>query len=75
MTTKFGKFAATLTAAVTLAVLPGCAQQAEPAVQAPAVAATEPVAADGPALWKVADEDTTVYLFGTIHILPQERNG
>ena len=72
MTTKFGKFAATLTAAVTLAVLPGCAQQAEPAVQAPAVAATEPVAADGPALWKVADEDTTVYLFGTIHILPQE---
>ena len=24
-----------------------------------------------PALWKVADEDTTVYLFGTIHILPK----
>lgn len=23
-----------------------------------------------PALWKVADPDTTVYLFGTIHILP-----
>ena len=72
MTTKFGKFTATLTAAVTLAVLPGCAQQAEPEVQAPAVAATEPAAADGPALWKVSDEDTTVYLFGTIHILPQE---
>lgn len=24
-----------------------------------------------PALWKVADEDTTIYLFGTIHVLPQ----
>lgn len=24
-----------------------------------------------PALWKVADGDTTVYLFGTIHLLPQ----
>lgn len=23
-----------------------------------------------PALWKVADQDTTVYLFGTIHLLP-----
>ncbi|MBX7457306.1 TraB/GumN family protein [Qipengyuania sp. 1NDH17] len=24
----------------------------------------------GPALWKVEDEDTTIYLFGTVHILP-----
>ena len=24
-----------------------------------------------PALWKVADEDTTIYLFGTIHVLPK----
>jgi uncharacterized protein YbaP (TraB family) len=23
-----------------------------------------------PALWKVADEDTTIYLFGTVHALP-----
>ena len=28
-------------------------------------------AASGPALWKVADEDTTIYLFGTVHVLPQ----
>jgi uncharacterized protein YbaP (TraB family) len=27
--------------------------------------------ASGPALWKVADEDTTIYLFGTVHVLPQ----
>ena len=24
-----------------------------------------------PALWRVADRDTTIYLFGTIHLLPQ----
>lgn len=30
------------------------------------------VPADGrPALWKVADHDTTIYLFGTIHVLPE----
>lgn len=28
-------------------------------------------AVPGPALWKVADEDTTIYLFGTVHALPQ----
>ena len=26
----------------------------------------------GPALWQVSDKDTTVYLFGTIHLLPQD---
>ena len=25
-----------------------------------------------PALWKVSDHDTTIYLFGTVHILPTE---
>jgi hypothetical protein len=25
----------------------------------------------GPALWQVADKDTTIYLFGTVHALPQ----
>ena len=24
-----------------------------------------------PAIWKLADEDTTIYLFGTIHLLPE----
>ena len=31
-------------------------------------------AAATPALWKVADEDTTIYLFGTVHILPEGIN-
>jgi hypothetical protein len=26
-----------------------------------------------PAMWKLADKDTTVYLFGTIHLLPEGR--
>jgi hypothetical protein len=36
-----------------------------------AVAQTKEKAGGQPALWKVADADTTVYLFGTIHLLPE----
>ncbi|NQX94772.1 MAG: TraB/GumN family protein, partial [Erythrobacter sp.] len=39
--------------------------------QAEASATTTAAAeATGPALWKVADEDTTIYIFGTVHMLP-----
>ena len=52
----------TLTSAFTLLLaLPACAKQAP----APAVATKD---AD-PALWVVKDADTTIYLFGTIHVL------
>ena len=47
-------------AALGLAALAGCATV--PAQQA---------ATGKPALWQVADEDTQVYLFGTIHMLPE----
>ena len=51
--------------------LPACA--AEPASrQAPAPAASTAPAEARPALWKVADEDTTIWLFGTIHALPPD---
>lgn len=43
------------------------------AATACAAPAAEPKAAS-PAMWKVADHDTTVYLFGTIHLLPQGIN-
>jgi uncharacterized protein YbaP (TraB family) len=48
-----------------LAIVPltACAT-AQPAPQA------APAAQARPALWKIADEDTTIYLFGTIHLLP-----
>ncbi|KUO57395.1 MAG: hypothetical protein APF82_10245 [Sphingomonadales bacterium BRH_c42] len=50
---------------------PACAHQQSlpspvPDVQVPA----EEVELGGPALWKLADEDTTIYLFGTVHALP-----
>jgi hypothetical protein len=38
---------------------------------APATAAPSAIANARPALWKVADHDTTIYLFGTIHVLPE----
>jgi uncharacterized protein YbaP (TraB family) len=44
-----------------LAALAGCATTAEPAS-----------ATGRPALWQVADRDTTIYLFGTIHLLPKD---
>lgn len=37
-----------------------------------AEASAAPATASGPALWKVADEDTTIYLFGTVHALPKD---
>ncbi len=39
-------------------------------VPAPASAPTRAVAR--PALWKIADEDTTIWLFGTVHLLPAD---
>jgi hypothetical protein len=46
------------------------AQQQSLPTEQPVVA--EPVAAEvHPALWKVTDSDTTIYLFGTIHLLPE----
>ena len=48
-------------AALGLAALASCAT-------APA---TQTSATGKPAMWQVADEDTRVYLFGTIHLLPE----
>jgi len=31
-------------------------------------------AVPGPALWQVSDKDTTIYLFGTVHALPKDKN-
>ena len=43
--------------------------QAASAAQAPAV---RPIQGDGPALWVVRDADSTIYLFGTVHLLRPE---
>ena len=41
------------------------------AAAAGASAAPAATAAPRPALWQVSDHDTTIYLFGTIHLLPK----
>ncbi len=50
--------------------LSGCATTDTAAPASAEVAAPAPAAPQGPALWKVADADTTIYLFGTVHALP-----
>lgn len=54
---------------------PAIAQQSPQPVQDEKVLASEKEmeeAPGAPAMWKVADEDTTIYLFGTVHILPDD---
>lgn len=64
----------TMIAALSGMLLAACAPAQTPQTveTAPAPAAVETEAATGasPALWRIADEDTTIWLFGTIHILP-----
>ena len=54
-------------AAFALAACGGTEAKAPPAPERPA----RPERPVRPALWKVADADTTIYLFGTIHLLPK----
>lgn len=57
-------------AAATALIAPAAfAQQAHPLPQPVEALPAAPLAQ--PALWKVSDEDTTIYLFGTIHLLPK----
>ena len=60
-------------AAALLPALSGCATQTPPASIDPVVSTTDGAqAVPAPALWKVTDEDTTIYLFGTVHVLPKD---
>ncbi len=57
-----------IASAVSLSLaLSGCAMN--PRVETP-----PPGAVPGPALWQVSDEDTTIYLFGTVHALPKDKD-
>src|SRR3546814_9737167 len=71
MLSTFRPWMLAASAGALLFTVPACAQQQSlpapvPDVQVPA----EEVELGGPALWKLADEDTTIYLFGTVHALP-----
>jgi uncharacterized protein len=45
------------------------AQDVAPTAAAPAARVVLPAQGDGPALWVVSDADSTLYLFGTVHVL------
>lgn len=62
------KAGASLAALPLFFLSPVLAQETSTDETAPVTAA----APSGPALWKVSDEDTAIYLFGTVHILPKE---
>lgn len=61
-------FATGAAAFALLATFPAAAQEDA----APAATQALPSGPEGPALWSVSDEDTTIYLFGTVHVLPPE---
>jgi uncharacterized protein YbaP (TraB family) len=63
---RLRRSAAAAATALLALLAPACAP-----TTAPEVVASVP-AVPGPALWKVADEDTTIYLFGTVHALPKD---
>ncbi|MFY0399533.1 TraB/GumN family protein [Brevundimonas naejangsanensis] len=61
---------AVLAAALLAPTTPAFAQAAPAAVDPAAVVAAP--AGSGPRLWAVKDEDSTLYLFGTVHVLKSE---
>lgn len=75
MKTLRTRLACAISAGAMLLSLPACAQQSLPSPVASTQVAAESVemaSGEGPALWKVADEDTTIYMFGTVHALPAD---
>lgn len=71
MTSLTRKLTAALAASTMLFSAPAFAEDAAASATANTEVAATTAAPTGPALWKVADEDTTVYLFGTVHALPE----
>lgn len=65
----FRKYLSRAAGALALLLTPGLALAHDHSAhveQAPPAQA----AANAPALWKLTDDDTTIYLFGTVHVLP-----
>ncbi|MCM8729448.1 TraB/GumN family protein [Hephaestia sp. GCM10023244] len=57
-----------VTAALLVLPATACGQAADSSAATATAAASSPTDAD-PALWVVKDDDTTIYLFGTVHVL------
>lgn len=65
MTERLARFLKRCLGALGMATAASCAATSVPP---PTAAAGAP----RPALWQVSDSDTTIYLFGTIHLLPKD---
>lgn len=63
---------ATVGAALGLGMVAALVLQPAPAFAAARAAAPVQATGSGPALWVVRDEDSTLYLFGTVHVLRPE---
>ena len=68
---NFKKLTSALLASTIALAGPAWAGQETEMASAATTAEAGTAAPTGPALWKVADEDTTIYLFGTVHALPE----
>lgn len=69
----FSKVSISLAALCLAAGCGGNTEEAEDAASAEPAGAEEVAEAHtGPALWRTGDDDTTIYLFGTVHVLPED---
>jgi uncharacterized protein YbaP (TraB family) len=71
---RFGRLAVMAAALALAACNKTPAPEAPPAAPAQPAASAPAPATGRPALWRIGDEDTTVYLFGTVHVLPPDLN-
>jgi len=71
MHTILRRIGAFLAAILSCLSVSASAQEARPRPSLELVKPPVPADAARPALWKISDDDTTIYLFGTIHALPQ----
>jgi len=75
MSMALGKWRGRISAALVGGLLAGCSSAPPAPEMVAALPATSPPSVPlpppGPALWRVSDGDTTVYLFGTVHALPE----
>lgn len=68
----FTLFRARFTFILAICLLAACSGERQESFTQKARKAAEDAAFTGPALWRLADADTTVYLFGTVHTLRPE---
>jgi len=68
------KFSALFSAIIALFFLSACNNGSGPTVSVDDRVAQARARNDGPAIWKVSDYDSELYLFGTMHLLPKDLN-